>query len=211
MKVYDVTLPLRPNMPTFNDSEPGPTLEYRGLISRGDAYNISSLHLGSHTGTHVDAPHHFIDGAPTVDQMPLGALVGPACVVEHLEQRHVTAADLAAAALPPDVRRLLLKTPNQRLLDDDRFRSDFVAITPDAARWIAESGIVLVGIDYMSIEQFDTQDFSVHITLLERNVVIVEGLDLRAVPPGEYNIACAPLPVVGAEGAPARVLLWTTD
>lgn len=209
MNVYDVTLPLRAGIATFDDDEPGPTLEYRGLMSRADPYNISSLHLGSHTGTHVDAPHHFIDGAPTVEQMPLEALIGPAQVVEHPDDRHIAAADLEAAALPVGTRRLLLKTPNSRFIGDTAFHRDFVALTVDAARWIVDHGIVLVGIDYMSVEQYDTRDYAVHVTLLERNVVIIEGLDLRAVQSGQYNMVCAPLPVVGAEGAPARVLLWT--
>lgn len=209
MNLYDVTLPLRPSMATFNDNEPGPTLDYRRLISRGEPYNISSLHLGSHTGTHVDAPHHFIDGAPTVEQMPLEALVGPAHVIEHAEDRHITAGDLDRAGLPAVARRVLFKTPNARFLDDGRFHADFVAITPDAARWLVDRGVVLVGIDYMSIEPYDTTDYAVHITLLEKGVVIIEGLDLRAVGPGLYTIACAPLPVAGAEGAPARVFLWT--
>jgi arylformamidase len=209
MKLYDVTLPLSSVMPTYNDKEPGPTLDYHGRMARGDVYNISSLHLGSHTGTHVDAPHHFIDGAATVDQMPLNALVGPVTVVQHDDDRHISAADLEVAALPPDTTRVLFKTRNARLLDDDRFRNDFVAITPEAARWLVDRGVVLVGIDYMSIEPYDTTDFAVHLTLLGSSVVIVEGLDLRAVDPGTYTMACAPLPVVGAEGAPARVFLWT--
>jgi arylformamidase len=209
MKLYDVTLPLRSGMPTYNDKEPGPTLDYHGRMPRGDVYNISSLHLGSHTGTHVDAPHHFIDGAATVDRMPLAALIGPATVVQHDDDRHITADDLESAALTPDTTRVLFKTRNGRLLDDDKFRSDFVAITADAARWLVDHGVVLVGIDYMSIEPYETTDFAVHLTLLGSDVVIVEGLDLRAVEPGSYTMSCAPLPVVGAEGAPARVLLWT--
>lgn len=211
MKVFDVTLPLRPDIATFNDDEPGPALDYHGLMSRGDPYNISSLHIGSHTGTHVDAPHHFIDGAPTIEQIPLDALIGPVHVIEHTGSGHVTSADLDAAGLPHDTKRLLLKTPNARFLDDNSFHRDFVALAPDAARWIVDRGIMLVGIDYMSIEQYDTKDFNVHITLLEENVVIVEGLDLRAVAPGAYEMVCAPLRVVGAEGAPARVFLWTDD
>lgn len=198
-------------MPTFNDSEPGPTLNYHGSISRGDPYNISSLHVGSHTGTHVDAPHHFIDGAPMVEQIPIEALVGPAYVVEHKPDRHITADDLEGAGLPANAERLLFKTPNARLLDLDRFSRDFIALTPDAARWIVDRGIVLVGIDYMSVEPYDSTDFVVHLTLLERNVVIVENADLRDVPPGRYRMVCAPLPVVGAEGAPARLFLWTED
>jgi arylformamidase len=207
MAIYDVTVPLRPEMPTYAGEEPGPKLHFHSLIPNGDSANVSELSLGSHTGTHVDAPHHFIDGRSTVEAMPPDYLVGPAHVVEHKEQRHVTAADLEAAGLPPDAKRLLLKTPNGRFWDDTEFHSDFVALEPDAARWLVDRGFVLVGIDYLSIEAFRSPSKDVHTTLLDKEVVIIEGLDLRAVPPGEYFMVCAPIPVVGADGAPARVFL----
>ncbi len=207
MAIYDVTVPLRPGMVTYA-GEPGPALDFHALISRGDSANVSALSLGSHTGTHVDAPQHFIDGRSTVEAMPLEALIGPAYVVEHRGDSHVTAADLDGKGLPPGARRLLLKTPNQRFWDDDEFHTDFLGLAGDAGRWLAERGFLLVGIDYLSIEQFRSPTHEVHKTLLERNVVIVEGLDLRQVQPGRYFMVCAPLKVVGAEGAPARVFLW---
>ena len=207
MAVYDVSVPLRTGMPTYA-GEPGPALEFLKQIQRGDSANVSALSLGSHTGTHVDAPHHFLDGEPSVEAMPLESLVGPAQVIEHTEARHMTAADLAAAAIPADTKRLLLKTPNSRFWDDDEFHTNFVGLTGDAARWLVERGFVLVGIDYLSIEQFRSPSHEVHKTLLGAGIVIVEGLDLRKVPPGAYTLACAPLKVVGADGAPARVFLW---
>ena len=207
MAVYDVSVPLRPGMPTYA-GEPAPRLDYHSLISRGDSANVSALSLGSHTGTHVDAPHHFIDGASTMEAMPLASLVGPAHVIEYAGSDHITAADLEAAGLPADARRLLLKTPNGRFWEDDEFHTDFIGLAPDAAPWLVERRFLLVGIDYLSIERFRSPAHEVHKTLLAAGVVIVEGLDLRRIAPGRYNMACAPLNVVGAEGAPARVFLW---
>ena len=206
MKVYDISVPLRADMPTYS-GEPGPRLQLAKQLSQGDPANVSVLSLGSHTGTHVDAPSHFLDGAPGVDGLPLDALVGPAFVAEHGGESHITAADLDALAIPADCRRLLFKTSNGRLWDDSEFHRDFIALAPDAARALAERGLRLVGIDYLSIERFRPERHEVHETLLASGVVILEGLDLRAVPPGEYVLVCAPLNVVGAEGAPARAFL----
>jgi arylformamidase len=205
--IYDVSVPLRPDMPTYA-GEPGPKLDHLKRIARGDSANVTALSLGSHTGTHVDAPHHFIDGRSTVEAISPEALVGPVQVIEFAEQRHVSAADLEAASIPAGTTRLLVKTPNSRFWDDDEFHTDFAGLTRDAAEWLVERGFVLVGIDYLSIEQFRSPGHEVHKTLLGAGVVIVEGLDLRPVSPGAYRIACGPLKVVGADGAPARVFLW---
>ena len=205
--IYDVSVPLRPGMPTYA-GEPGPELEHLKQISRGDSANVTALSLGSHTGTHVDAPHHFLDGRSTVEAMSLDALIGPALVIELTEDRHITSADLEAALIPPGATRLLLKTPNSRFWDDDEFHTDFVGLAGDAAEWLVERGFVLVGIDYLSIERFGSPEHEVHKILLAANAVILEGLDLRAVPAGKYTMACAPLKVVGADGAPARVFVW---
>ena len=207
MAIYDVSVPLRPGLPTYA-GEPGPQLQHLKQISRGDSANVTALSLGSHTGTHVDAPHHFLDGRSTVEAMSLGALLGPTQVIELTEPRHITAADLAASSIPSGTTRILLRTPNSRFWNDDEFHTDFVGLTGDAAEWLVERGFVLVGIDYLSIERFGSPEHEVHKILLEANVVIVEGLDLRSVTAGEYMMACAPLKVVGADGAPARVFLW---
>jgi arylformamidase len=194
-------------MPTYA-GEPGPRLEHLKQIARGDSANVTALSLGSHTGTHVDAPHHFLDGRSTVEAMRLDALIGPVWIVELTEQRHITASDLESASIPEGTTRLLLKTPNSRFWDDDDFHTDFVGLTGDAAEWLVARGFVLVGIDYLSIEGFGSPEHEVHRSLLAANVIIVEGVDLRAVSPGVYTIVCAPLRVVGADGAPARVFLW---
>jgi len=205
--IYDVSIPLRPGMATYA-GEPGPALDFQKLISRGDSANVSVLSLGSHTGTHVDAPYHFLDGESTVEAMSPEALIGPAHVLEHTGAKHVTAADLETASIPTGAKRLLLKTPNSRFWDDDDFHTNFVGLTGGAARWLVDRGFVLVGIDYLSIEEFRAPTHEVHSILLKAGVVIVEGLDLRNVPAGAYTMVCAPLKVVGAEGAPARVFLW---
>jgi arylformamidase len=206
MKVYDVSVPLRADMPTY-DGEPGPSLDFRSLLSRGDSMTISAISLGSHTGTHVDAPAHFLDGAPRVDSLPLDALVGPAYVADFDGDTHITGADLDSMAIPADCRRLLFKTRNSRFWDDSSFHTDFIALAPDAAKVLVERGIRLVGIDYLSIERFHADPHDVHETLLGGGVVIIEGLDLRRIDPGPYLLVCAPLNVVGAEGAPARTFL----
>jgi len=206
--IYDVTVPLRPGIPTYGGDEPGPMLEYTSLLSRGDSSNLSTLSLGSHTGTHVDAPHHFIDGRTTVDALALDVLLGPVHVVEHLGSGHITAAGIAAASVPADARRVLFKTSNGAAWERDQFHEGFLGLEPDAARNVVDRGVVLVGIDYLSIERFHAPGHPVHMILLGAGVVIVEGLDLRSVPPGRYSMCCAPLNVVGAEGAPARVFHW---
>jgi arylformamidase len=205
--IYDVSVPLRSGMPTYA-GEPGPELLYLKQIARGDSANVTALSLGSHTGTHVDAPHHFLDGRSTVEEMTPEALVGTAQVIEVTEPRHITAADLENAGIPTETRRILLKTPNSAFWDHDDFHTDFVGLTGEAARWLVDSAVVLIGIDYLSIEQFRSPTHQVHKTLLEAGVIIVEGLDLRHVPAGTYTMVCAPLKVVGADGAPARVFLW---
>ena len=207
MAVYDVTVPLRTGMPVY-PGEPGPQVEYFKRIGRNSSANVSKVSMGSHCGTHIDAPHHFIEGHATVEGLSLDALLGPAYVVNHSGDGHISAADLEGFGLPRDARRLLAKTQNGRFWEDDEFHTDFIGFAPDAGGWLVERGFVLVGIDYLSIEQFRSENHEVHLALLGAGIVIVEGLDLRAVSPGRYNMACAPLKMAGAEGAPARVFLW---
>lgn len=208
MRIYDVTVPLRENMATYAGSEPGVRLHFHSLIENGDSANVSELSIGSHTGTHVDAPDHFLDNGVTVEQMAVSSLIGPAYVAEIRGASHVTVADLEAAGIPGSTTRLLVKTTNAAFWDDDAFHPEFIGFAEDAGPWLVERGMVLVGIDYMSIERFHSPTHAVHHALLEKNIVILEGLDLRAVPPGEYFLVCAPLPVAGADGAPARTFLF---
>jgi arylformamidase len=206
MKVYDISLTLRQRMPVY-PGEPTPLIEPMKQIERGDFCNVSRLTIATHTGTHIDAPLHFLPGATSVDRLAVDVLVGPALVVEMAVDQEITAADLEAAAIPPGTERLLFKTRNSRLLDDDDFRRDFVYLTLDAARWLVERGVRLVAIDYLSVEQMDAQPNIVHETLLRAGVVIVEGADLRQVAPGPYLLACLPLKIAGADGSPVRAVL----
>jgi len=206
MKVYDISLTLRARMPVF-PGEPTPLLEPTTQMERGDSYNVSRLTLSTHTGTHIDAPLHFLAGGTPVDQLPVDVLVGPALVVEMPVEQEITAADLEAAAIPPGTERILFKTRNSRLLDDEDFRRDFVYLTLDAARWLVERGVCLLAIDYLSVEQMDAEPNVVHQTLLRAGVVIVEGADLRQVAPGPYLLACLPLKIEGADGSPVRAVL----
>jgi arylformamidase len=191
VRVIDVSVPVRPGMITY-PGDPVVRLERVSSIADGDVLNLSRLDLGVHSGTHVDAPLHFVDGGASVETLALDVVVGPCVVVEGLDP----------TAVPAGAERVLFKTPNGRLWERDEFSEDFVALDGGTARALVERGVRLVGIDYLSIG-----DEEAHRILLGAGVVAVEGLDLREVEPGEYGLVCAPLKLEGAEGAPARVLL----
>jgi arylformamidase len=157
----------------------------------------------------VDAPAHFIENGASIEQLPLEILMGPVTVVELLEAEVITPELLEAQTLAPETRRLLIKTKNSALWDDPGhpFNPDFVALNSESARWIVNKGIDLVGIDYLSIQMFKETDAPTHRTLLEAGIIIVEGLDLRKVDPGDYQLFCLPIKLAGCEGAPARAIL----
>jgi arylformamidase len=205
MVLYDATILLHTTLPTW-DGEPGPVCRpIKQIGVNGEAARVSILTVGTHTGTHIDAPAHYIPGGAGVDALPLWALVGPCRVVEVSASRLIEPADLDPAAL--GASRLLLKTASGAFWDDPAFRHDFVALSPAAADWLVEQGMVLVGIDYLSIDPYDADPAAAHLSLLAAGVVVLEALDLRHVPPGEYDLAALPLKLAGADGAPARVVL----
>jgi arylformamidase len=210
MRVYDVTVPLHPQYPVW-EGEQGPEVEWHGRIDEGGHCNISSFSMGSHTGTHADAPAHFVRDGGTIEGLDVDRLVGPARVYEFDGTSDISAEDLDRLGVDGRATRILFKTPNARLWTDPAFHKDYVAIDASAARRLVELGIELVGIDYLSIEAFDSPGFEVHHTLLEAGVVVLEGADLREVPPGDYLLVCAPLKLSGAEGAPARTFLIAED
>lgn len=205
LEIHDVTLTLAPGMPV-HPGEPGVEVVPIRRLARGDDANVSSLGLGLHTGTHVDAPLHFIEGGADASALPLASLCGPARVVAIADRRAVTVAELEDLGLA-GTERVLFKTRNSGLWAGKAFREDFVFVTPEAARWLVKSGLLLVGIDYLSIEAFGAHRPLAHEILLRSGVVIVEGLDLRLPPPGEYELWCLPLKVAGGDAAPARVVL----
>lgn len=207
MRVYDITRPLGPETHIWDDG-PKPEIRSTFRLDMGDFATVSTIAMGAHSGTHADAPAHFAVGGATIDAIPAETLVGRAIVVEHVEHRDLTAEDLVALGIDGRHHRVLLKTPNGRLWERDGFQTGFVGLTQDAAEHLVNVGVRLVGIDYLSIEPYEAGEACpVHHALLGAGVVVLEGADLRDVPPGEYVIACAPLRLVGAEGSPARVFL----
>ena len=204
--VYDVSRPLHDGG-TIYPGDPEIRFRPHASIARGDAANVSSLALGSHSGTHIDAPSHFIPGGETVDRVPLERLIGPAVVLDLPDAgAAVGAAELAREDLRGQ-RRVLLRTRNSALPAGTGFTPAYCALALDGAEYLLKHGVELVGIDALSIEAFGSEDYPVHHLLLGRGVVIVEGLDLSAVPAGLYRFICLPLRLAGLDGAPARVVL----
>jgi arylformamidase len=206
-RLIDISIPLQPELPVWPTSRPF-SIQQTESIKNGSAANVTRFETGSHTGTHIDAPLHFVDDAKTTFEIPLDKLVGPCQVVDLQGKTKITAADLDALQLQPGVKKLLLKTDNSHLWNDisHPFYEDFCALTADAAQWVVDHDIHLVGIDYLSIQLFH-DSFETHVILLSKEVVIVEGLDLREVTPGEYRLICLPLKIKGAEGTLARAIL----
>ena len=203
----DISLQLRPGMPTWPDSA-GIHLERTRSFAKGDDTNVTALQMDVHCGTHVEGPLHFIDGGEPLEAIPLEVLVGPAHVVALPDASRIGPRELDATDLPADTERLLLRTRNSelRLADESDFRPDYVALTLEGARWVAERGIRLVGIDYLSIQRIE-DDNETHRVLMRAGVAILEGLDLSAVAPGPYRLTCLPLRIAGSEAAPARAIL----
>jgi arylformamidase len=202
----DASLPLTAGLPTW-PGDPSFRLSRVQSIAAGDAANVSELSCVVHTGTHVDAPLHFIDGAAAVESLPLDVLVGPCTVIgADPGQGDLLPADLEQLR---DPERILFRTPNSRRWSQPEagFARDYVAVGDALATELVRRGTRLVGVDYLSVERFDSPDHVVHKTLLAAGIVVVEGLDLSAVRPGRYELICLPLRLVGSDGSPARVLL----
>lgn len=174
--------------------------------ARGDPVEVSSLTLGSHTGTHVDVPVHFLEGGADLDGVPVAAFVGPAVVVDARGLRAITAADITEL-VPRGARRVLFRTDNSDRWGDGRFVEDYVYLTGDGAQALVERGFVLVGIDYLSVEKFGAAEPLAHLTLLSAGVMILEGLDLSAAPAGRYFLVALPLRLAGGDGSPVRAVL----
>jgi arylformamidase len=204
MRIHDVTVPLAPGIA----AQPGePPFALERLRSHGEQlHGLSRLVVSTHTGTHVDAPSHLLQGGASVDQLPLEILLGKARVVEVLARERVDRDDLEALDLRDDLR-VLLKTRMSGQLQKGGYQSDHVYLSEDAALYLAQAGIKLVGFDYLSVDRFGSADHAAHRALLGHGVIVLEGLDLSEVEPGEYEMACLPLRIAGGDGAPARVVL----
>lgn len=209
--IHDISAPLRAELVTW----PGVVERFDrhtvASFDAGDAMTVSQLHLGAHAGTHIDAPCHFLPGGGGIETLPTDALIGPAHVIDVPPGAAVISADLLDdMAIPEGTTRLLARTSNSGWSRRaTAFDEGYVAFDAPAATWCVDHGMVLVGIDYLSVEPFDAdaRDFPVHRTLLGAGVVVLESLDLAGVPPGSYDLVVLPLLIPGSDGAPARAVL----
>ena len=205
MKLIDVTVPLDSALPTYPNNTPF-SLEAIKRIARGDSSNVSTLHMSAHSGTHVDAPRHFFDAGAGTEALPLEMLIGRTRVIEVTSRSGIAAEDLNGIDLSEDVR-LLIKTHNSRLWSSPDFHIDYIGVTESGARHLVGQGIKVLGVDYLSVEQFRKPGAPAHHVLLSAGTIVIEGLNLADVDPGFYEMYCLPLRIVGADGAPARVVL----
>jgi len=208
MVIFDISIPITPEMPVW-PGDPPVILEKMASMDAGDHDNISRLACSVHTGTHVDAPHHFLNDHRTVEKMALDVLTGPAEIILLADDVDLVTADtLEKAKVPEGTLRLLIKTRNSQLwvAENNTFCKDFVGVSEDGAEWIVRRGIRLVGIDYLSVAPFQ-ESTATHETLLKDGIIILEGVNLSAVSPGRYQLYCLPLKLVGSDGAPARAIL----
>jgi arylformamidase len=210
MTIYDITLTVSPDMPVW-PGDPAVSLQRAKKIEEGANANVSHLSLSVHTGTHVDAPFHFLPGGKGVDQLALDVLIGPVQVVALAESvDEINAATIQQAGIEPGSERVIFKTRNSHYWADHEqsFQAGFVGISQDGARALVGMGVKLVGIDYLSVAPFK-RSRPTHEVLLSAGMIIVEGLDLSLVPPGQYQLYCLPTRLSGADGAPARAILMT--
>jgi len=204
-RVIDISVANGPGQHVY-PGDPEPRIESVRRIAQGDVCNLSLLHMGSHTGTHVDAPYHFLADGPRLGEVPLDRMVGPCIVADLRGRRAVDAAALASVTTAPgDI--LLCLTDNSARWAAPAFQRDFTFVTKDAADLLVEWGVYALGMDYLSIEEFGSPDFPVHHRLLGAGVFVIEGLDLRGVAPGRYDLVCLPLKFPDLDGAPARAVL----
>ena len=210
--IYDVTVPISNELPTWPGDPDVQISDYLSL-SAGDSANVSMLNFGAHTGTHVDAPAHFIEGAAKIESLPLDVLIGEAQVVEVPGEMRAIDEEFALGNCAPGTTRIIFKTRNSAFWSEDhaQFHTDFTYLDLKAAEKLVERGIKLVGIDYLSIEKFASEKHETHLALLSHGVVILEGLNLTGISAGKYELICLPLRLRSnkGDGAPARVVLRT--
>jgi arylformamidase len=207
-RIIDISLAIAGDMLTW-PGDPPAEIERRKELAK-DGSNVSELRIGTHTGTHVDPPLHFIEGADGIDRVALEALNGPAAVIHLPEADGPLGPDELEAAAPDGMERLLIKTANSELWRRSgpiEFPETYACLSPDGARWAVDRGLRLVGVDFLSVEQRGAKGHPVHVELLSNGVVILEGLDLGSVDAGPYTLMCLPLKVRDGDGGPARAAL----
>lgn len=207
MQIYDISLTIENGMPVW----PGDTevnLERVAEIGQESHSNVSQICMSVHTGTHVDAPVHFLPNGTGVDQLPLKILTGRVYVLEMLKTNLITAAALEKADIPPRTRRLIIKTRNSQLWSSKTtgFQQEFVGINADGAQYLVDHGVKLVGMDYLSVSPYKQGQIP-HEIFLKAGVVLLEGLNMSKVSQGRYSLYCLPLKILDSDGAPARAIL----
>ena len=204
MKIYDITAAISNNLPVYGDERP--IITTLAQIANGDAYNLTWLSVSAHTGTHADMPLHFIADGAACDDIALAHFYGPAKVMRIAATSHIRKADLE----PLDIQAgdiILLDTGQSAYMRQGTLRHDFVALTPEAAEYLAQKKIKTIGIDYLSIDPYDAADFLAHKILLGSGIAILEGLVLEDVPEGIYTLSALPLKIPNGEGSPVRAVL----
>jgi len=208
MKLFDISLPISNDLPVW-PGDPSVSLIMTNSIVKGDQCNITRIQIGAHTGTHIDAPYHFLNDGATVDTIPIETFIGTCLVVDLDSEVLIEEKDLRKYNLAGH-SRILIKTRNSAMWSNNirkSFITNYVALGIDAARYLVEINTILVGIDYLSIESFQSEGSPVHKLLLRNNITVLEGLNLSGVKAGKYELICLPLNLEGCEGSPARVLL----
>jgi arylformamidase len=202
----DVSVPLYTGMVHWPDNPPV-QIEHMLDMARGDICNVSTLAMGSHTGTHMDGPRHFLQTGKGLDEMPFDATLGLARVIEIRDRESIKPDELRPLAIQQG-ERLLFKTQNStRCWKSDTFVEDFVYVSQEAARYLASLGVRTVGVDYLSVGGYTRDGLETHRALLEAGIWIIEGLDLSQVEPGIYDLICLPLKIAQSDGAPARAIV----
>lgn len=204
MQIFDVSMTIEEGMTTYK-GDPAFSKEDKLKIKDGDPVNLSVFSLPSHSGTHVDAPSHIEDGAEVTEDIPLSRLVGRVLVVDFPYSEKIQAQDISQLDLS-DVRKIFFKTKNSRI-EGKEFKEDFTAFSEEAAQELVKAGVKVVGVDYLSVDPYGSDEPKAHKALLDNRVLILEGLNLQEVNPGYYTAFIGPLKVKDADGAPARVLL----
>jgi arylformamidase len=206
----DVSVGLKTGMVNW-PGDPPVKFSHALEIERGDVCTVSLLELGAHTGTHMDAPAHFVGGGSGIDSMPLEASLGAARVIQIEDRQSIKPEELRKHALQRG-ERVLFKTYNsEHCWEADHFIEDFVYISAAAARYLAEVQVRLVGVDYLSVGGFREDGVETHQALLNAGIWCIEGLNLKQVQPGRVELVCLPLKIIGGDGAPARALVRPMD
>ena len=205
--IHDVTVPITNSMPVW-PGDPRVRLSPQSHLSRDKSHTVklTAIEMGSHTGTHIDAPYHFVEGGKRLHEIPLEQLTGKATVFEIAGVRSIGLGNLEHRKWD-GIERVLFKTDNSQHWQDEKFYEEFIYLEPDGAEFLVQRGIHLVGIDYLSIDEFKSEKHPTHFALLTRDIVILEGLNLSKVPAGEYTLFALPLNLQDADGAPSRVIL----